>query len=141
MDTKELKHKYKDKSLEQLIKSYDRLQAKHDKLKSEAAEVWHEFDWLRRFMVEAMDDIGALTMKIKDGRRLEQRHQMSVKQKDSAALAEWLTKHKHEDLIKSSINSSALSSFIRHQMAEGDEIPDDSVIQIDAYDYVTIVKG
>jgi len=138
---KEYKSKYRDKTLNQMIVAYDRLSAKHTKLKDEATDIWNEFDWLRRYMVDSMDDIGALTMKLKDGRRIEQRHNMSVKQVDSNKLSDWLVEHGQESLIKSSINSSSLSSFIKHQIAEEEEIPGDDVITINAFDYVTIVKG
>ena len=88
-----------------------------------------------------MEDMGLSTAKIDGVGRVQVSNQLSVKQKDLTALCEWMNRHDHGDMIKDTINSSSLSAFIKAQIAAGEEIPDEKILELNAYSVGTVVKA
>lgn len=140
--TEEYKASLRGKGIAELAKEMVELQAEHADIKKQAADVWAKVDHLRLVVLPAlMEDMGATSMKIDGVGRLAIQPQLSCKTVNQDALREWLVAHGGGALIKDTVNSSSLKSFINHQLVDGKEIPGGDVLELKAYDLVSITKG
>lgn len=139
---KSLKEAYADTDLKGLAVAFKVLQTRYDEAKAISAGIYAEFEFLRKQILPArMEDMGLTTANIKDVGRIQIGQQLSAKQIDKVALQKWLVEQGHGSLVAETVNSSSLSAFIKAQIADGEPIPDDDIIQISTYEVASVVKG
>ena len=137
----EFKAKYNGYGVKDLAATLKQLKEEHDIQKAKVAAIYHEWNYVRFLLVLVMDDMEVTNIKFKGIGRLEQRHDLSAKQVDAEGLRMWMIDHGHEEMISEVINSSSLKSFLKNQIAEGEELPPDDVVQITPFSYATVVKA
>ena len=129
-------------SLKEMAEQFKLLQTEYEDAKEVAAKIYHEFDFLRKQIIpQIMDDMGLATANIKGVGRIQIGSQLSAKQLDKAGLMEWLRAEGHPDIVAETVNSSTLASFIKHQLAEGEPIPNETIVEISAYEVASVVKA
>ena len=138
---KDFEAQYADMDLKELAQAFVNWKEEHQKRKEWAAKAYHEWNYIRFKIPELMEEMGMSTAKFNGIGRVQLSHQASCKQKDFNALTEWMKKHGHEDLIKETINSSSLNAFIKAQIAAGEEIPSDDIIEFKPYTVGSVVKA
>ncbi len=139
---KNLREEYANNDLKELAEAFKVLQKHYDETKAVSAEVYAQFEFLRKVILpERMDEMGLITANIKDVGRIQIGQQLSAKQLDKHALQDWLVAQGHGSLVAATVNSSSLSAFIKAQIADGEPIPDDDIIQISTYEVASVVKG
>lgn len=137
-----LREAYRECDIKGLAQAFKVLQDRYNEAKAVSAGVYAEFEFLRKNILPArMDEMGITTVNIKDVGRIQISHQLSAKQVDKFALQEWLQANGHGDLIAETVNASSLASFIKAQIADGEPIPDDDIIQISTYEVASVVKA
>ena len=138
----DFRDKYASMDIRELAKQLNKLTIQHEKKKLAAAAVWKEIEYLKYVLLpEKMDALGTTNMKLPGIGRVQISFQTSTKQVDKIALKQWLRDNGHEALIQESINSSTLNSFMRAQVANGEPIPDDSVVIFKSYEVASVIKG
>ena len=128
----------------QVAKELVKLRNRHEAAKNKTAELWAKIDFIRLTLLpEMMDDLGTTSMKIDGVGRLGIGTQATCKTLDKEALFQWLHDHDHEDIITpagATINASTLKSFINNQIKDGEEIPDEKIIDFGTFSMATITK-
>jgi hypothetical protein len=129
-------------SLRELASRMKNLGEQHDELKSEAAKVYNEWDFIRKNLIPATMEREGVTRVTYDGiGRVQLAADMYVKTEDKHALAVWLKDHDAADLIQPTINGSTLKSFLKKEIVAGREIPDADVVLVTPFTRASIVKG
>jgi D-alanine-D-alanine ligase-like ATP-grasp enzyme len=137
----EFSDRYEGANLHDLGRAFKQLKEKHEKLKQAAAEVWKEVDYLRFDAIpEKMEEESLDVCTIAGVGRLGTRVEANVKTNDKDALKAWLIEIGAEDLIGETVNSSSLKSFITNRIKEGEDIPDDKVLEFKPYTVATLTK-
>ena len=128
--------------LKDLAIEFKRLKDQYDAEKAISSHTYAEFELLRKKVLpEVMDEQGFQTVKIEGVGRIQIGFQVSAKQVDKEALFQWMKENGHPDLIAEVINASTLGSFIKTQIAQGDPIPDDSIVDFSSYEVASVVKA
>jgi len=133
----------KGKTIKQVAKELVKLRNRHEATKEKNALLWAKIDFLRLTLLpEMMDDLGTTSMRIDGVGRLGINTQATCKTLDKEALIDWLRENDHADIIQQDvINGSTLKAFIGHQIKDGEEIPDDKIIDFGTFSQATITKG
>jgi len=138
----ELVVKFGNMDMKELAVEFKELQEAHSMAKKAAAVIYAEFELIRKQIIpKRMDELGYETLKIKDVGRLQIGYQVSAKQLDKMALIEWLEAHNHPDIAAMTVNASTLGSFMKNQIADGEPIPDDSIVEFTTYEVASVVKA
>lgn len=151
--------KYEDELITRRVKQWSNLSYKdlaelmielreeYDKLKKEAAFVWVQLEAISRQIIPSKMDaegIANITIELNDGsrRRIQLNDQISVKTplEKKPELWNWLREHDAEDLISETVNSSTLAAFVREQMRNGGEVPNE-ICEINAYTVASLNKA
>jgi len=128
--------------LKDLALEFKRLRDQYDDEKAISANTYAEFELLRKKVLpEIMDEQGFTTVKIEGVGRIQIGFQVSAKQIDKVALFDWMRENGHPDLITDVINASTLGSFIKTQIAQGDPIPPDDIVDFSSYEVASVVKA
>ena len=137
-----LREQYAETDLKGLAQAFRSLEARYEEAKAISAGIYAEFEFLRKNILPTrMDEMGIQTVLIKDVGRIQILPKLSATQIDKIALQEWLTKEGHGSLVAETVNSSSLAAFIKAQIADGEPIPDDSIIKISTYEVASVVKA
>jgi len=133
----------KGKTIKQVAKELIKLRNRHEATKEKNALLWAKIDFIRLILLpEMMDDLGTTSMRIDGVGRLGINTQATCKTLDKEALIDWLRENDHADIIQQDvINGSTLKAFIGHQIKDGEEIPDDKIIDFGTFSQATITKG
>ncbi|MDH3375390.1 MAG: hypothetical protein OEQ39_00265 [Gammaproteobacteria bacterium] len=138
----DFKDKYEGLDLKQLARKFKMLREKHEDLKSKAAAIWHEVDYLRfEAIPEKMEDDNISTCVIDNVGRLSTRVEASVKTNDKNLLRTWLIENGAEDLLSETINSSSLKAYIMNRIRDGQDIPGAEVIEFKPFTVATLTKA
>jgi len=135
--------RYSKFSLADLAEAMRSVKTALDAAKIDQAAIQKEFDLLRlKVIPEKMDDEGMTSVKIKGIGRLTITGDMYAGiQKDMNKQAyQWLTDNGHGDLIKDFVHSSTLKAFLKEQIKNGEEIPDD-LFKVTPFERASITKG
>jgi len=138
----ELMKEWDEVDLRQLAIDFKRLQESYNAAKDVSALIYAEFELLRKRVIpNRMEEMGLETAKYAGIGRIQIGQQLSAKQLNKAALQEWLVAQGHGSLVASTVNSSSLSAFIKAQIADGEPIPDDDIIEISTFEVASVVKA
>jgi hypothetical protein len=133
---------WKAMGLKDLAIEFKRLQDKYNEEKAISAVTYAEFEILRKqILPQIMDDMGLSTAKVEGVGRIQVGQQVSAKQIDKQGLIDWLEANGHSAIVAETVNSSTLSSFIKAQIADGEPIPDQSIVEFTTYEVASVVKG
>jgi len=136
------KKSFEGLTLQQMAQKFVDMQQTYDDAKAASTVIFHELDYLKRTTIpEKMDDEDINIVTFDGIGKLSIKYAGSAKQLDKEALAEWLREHGHESMIKPSINSSSLSSFMKNQIDLGEEVPDSSIVEFHALPVASITQG
>ena len=116
------------------------LREEYDALKQRSAEVYKEWDRIRKVdLPEAMEEAGLESARVEGVGTLSMRTDAYVRAKEGKQmdLQEWLESIGHGDLVKPTVNSSSLKALLKELAAEGEDIPDD-LVKFEPYTYVAI---
>ncbi len=134
--------KWNDMGIRDLALEFKRMQNEYSVAQAASAHIYAQFEILRKkILPEFMEEMGVDTIKVTDVGRVQIGQQVSAKQLDKEALMDWLREENHDALIADTVNASTLGSFIRAQIANGDPIPPDTVVEFKAYDVASVVKA
>lgn len=137
-----LRETYEEFDLKDLAVEFQKLQNRYNEAKDVSAGIYAEFEFLRKSIIPVrMEDMGLETAKISGVGRLQIGNQVSAKQLDKAALFKWLEANGHDSIIAESVNSSTLGSFIKEQIAQGEPIPDQDIVDFNVYEVASVVKA
>ena len=130
--------------------SYPQIAAQLVVLTSQIGEAEAHLRSLKRAKEVITDEIlpkklnqeGVSTVHVKDFGRLSIRTETRVSTKAGQApiLQQWLTANGYEELIKPTVNSSTLKSFIKECIQEGRDYPDE-LINMHSFERVTLTKS
>ena len=112
-------------------------------MKAEAAEVWHEHEYLaKRLIPQEMERCGFTSINIKGIGRLELRHDalVSVPKEHKHQLYAWLENNGYEDLIVGTVNSSTMKAQVKKWIRDGEEFPI-NLINYSPFDNAVLVKA
>ena len=141
-EKKQLMDFWSKMTIQELAEEFVKRRNIYDTIKAQSAREYHKFDLLRTAVIpKKMEDLGLDTAVVKGVGRVQIGHNMSAKQIDKVRLMEWMEANGHGDMVSGTINSSSLAAFIRTQIAQGGEIPDDTMIDISTYEVATVVKA
>jgi hypothetical protein len=144
--TDEMKNEWREiygaMSLKQQAIEFKLLQQQYADAKETAANIYHIFDFLRKQIIPAtMDEQGFTTVKIEGVGRIQIGFQTSAKQLDKEALFQWLRDNGHPEIVAETVNSSTLASFLKAQLADGESIPDENIVDFSTYEVASVVKA
>lgn len=132
----------KNMTINELADLYMEYREDLDMLKASTSAAQERFDLVRKIAIpEKMEELGFDNIKIKGVGRLSLRteaYASTVKGRKEEAM-EWLDENGHGDLIKPTVNASTLKAFLKEQVAEGVEVPDD-IFNFTPYLMATITK-
>ncbi len=134
---------YSDMGLADLGRELRRLKDKLEEEKAVATKTQKEYDRLRKEVIpEVAEDHGITSMNISGIGRLGIRPELYVSiEKDHKEEAyDWLRENNHEDLIQGTVNASTLKAFVKEQIKNGEELPDDLFV-ITPFMMATITKA
>lgn len=132
---------YKDMDPKKIASAMKRLKDRYDAADKKAAELYREYDAIRKiYLPEVMEKNGLETVRYTGIGLVQLASDAYISQKDANKLAAWLKSKKHGSLIKPTINSSSLKSFIFELVKDGRPIPDDTMINFTPYSYAKITK-
>ena len=96
----------------------------------------------KQTLPERMEEEGIETLKIKDVNKKKKKADIycSCPKDNQQALSDWLVEHGYGSMIKPTINSSTLKAFVKEQMKDGGEYPQD-LLSITPYELASIVKA
>ena len=148
MDEQQALREYCDgKGYDELVATMLRLKSTYDDLKAQSAEAWKNLCLVTDSIIpERMDrdNIQNITVVLPDGtkKQLLVLDNISVKTppEKKVELWEWLRKHGAEHLITETVNSSTLAGYVREQMREGDDYPND-ICEISTYSRASLRKA
>ena len=98
-------------------------------------------DHPRYHLRKKMEEMQIDTAKISGEGTISIRDEASCKTSDKLGLMDWFRDHNHKDMIQETINASTLKAFIREQIREGNEIPDDDMINFSTYQVAVVTKS
>ncbi len=128
-------------SIKQAAAIMQKLKKQYDDADTKAADIFKRYDSLRKvYLPEMMEKSGTESVRLAGIGMVSLASDAYISQKDAEALADWLKKMKHESLIKPTINSSSLKSFIFELVRDGKQIPGDEILSFTPYSYVKITK-
>lgn len=146
------KNKYRDLHKEErdpakLAKAMAKVRAKKDKLEADLKELNAEYDVIRiELMPTLLDDLNLENIRVKGLGRVSLTGDIfcSVKGASQDGLFDWLRggnpdKEALGDLIKETVNSSTLRSFVKDRMKVGKPIPDE-FLNVTPYTRASITK-
>lgn len=115
-----------------------------DRLKKAATEMQELYDLLRIEVVPAkMEEMELSSMNIKGLGRLTisaDAYVTTVKgQKPS--LIQWMKDNGFEELVKEDVNASTLKAWYKEQVSEGNEVPDDDIINFLPFERASVTKA
>ena len=129
-------------TLNDLIRAQHYARQEHDKYKKISSDWEKLYDLLSIHVVPArMEEEGEEGKKLKDVGRVELRSNMWTSTKDAAALRRWLEEHDLGDIVVPSVNGSTLKALLKEMIERGQDIPDESIVEITPYTRAVIVKG
>lgn len=115
--------------------------------KAEASRLYDEFKFVARTVIPRRmdaDNVQNITVILPDGskRQLIILDQVTVKTPadNKMALWGWLRKHGAEHLITETVNSSTLAGYVREQMRQGEDYPND-LLDISTYSTASLRKA
>ena len=134
---------YEDMALKELIEAQVEAQEEYMELKRQAAEAYEKVEFLRKTVLpDRLNEMGITTATFPGVGRVSMRTDAYVTTKKGMKydLMDWLRKHGAESLITDTVNASTLKAFIKEQAQEGNEIPDEELINYQPYQYTTVTK-
>ena len=138
----DFKKKYAKSKIHNLGAAYVKLREQHAEIKSGAAAVWAEVDYLRLTKIpEMLNEMEVSSVKIKGVGTLGTRMEASCSTKDKDALIKWLRSNDFEDLISTdTVNSSTLKAFINNQIKDGGIVPPVDVVKFTPFEMAVVTK-
>lgn len=133
---------YKAMSLTEKAVALRDLKADHADAKSSASALNGEIELLTKTLIpEEMDSMEVSSMNIKGVGRLGLRADAycTVPAANKERLYEWLRDNDFEALISETVNSSTLKAFMKEQILEGNDVPDE-IVNFSPYTMATITK-
>lgn len=134
-------------SYNELVAAMLSAQEHHKAMKSAASAAWDEVCLIARQIIPTRmdaDQIQNITVILPDGtkKQLLCIDQVSVKTpaENKAALWEWLREHDAAELITETVNSSSLAGYVREQMRQGEEYPND-ICEVSTYTTASLRKA
>lgn len=136
--------KYEGQTIPELASALRKAKEAHDASKAESAQLYKEIEFLAKTKLpEVMEEQGIDNIKVKDVGRISLRGDAycSVVKGRKEALLEWLRENDFEDLIQEGVNSSTLKAFIKEQINEGNEIPNEDIVNFTPYIMASLTKA
>lgn len=133
---------FENMTLEQLATRMKRTAELLKDAKADSAQLQKEWDALRKqYIPDKMDEMGIESVRISGVGTVSQRTDAycTTPAANREALMDWLEAHDHADLISETVNASTLKAFMKEQMMEGNDVPDD-IVNFTPYTYVAITK-
>jgi hypothetical protein len=110
-----------------------------DDAKEAASGFQQMWDHLRiQLIPEKMEDSGLENARISGVGTLTLATDAWVSTKNSQELFKWLEDHEHGDLITETVNPSTLKAFLKEQVRNGEDIPDEEIVKFTPYTYAKI---
>lgn len=143
IEYEQLMETFGDMSLTELAAEFQKAKDELDrctKIKTQAQKL-HDF-LAENVIPERMDEEGFDTVKIAGIGRLQVKSDIRCvcPARNRDELAEWLRNHDHGTLVSTTVNASTLKAFVKEQMKEGGDYPDD-LLTISPYSKASIVKS
>lgn len=138
----DFKKKYAKSKIHHLGAALNKLRSQHAEIKSEAAKIWAEVDYLRLTKIpDMLDEMEISSVKIKGVGTLGTRMESSCSTKNKDALIEWLRSNSFDSLISTdTVNSGTLKAFINNQIREGEPIPSSDIVKFTTFEMAVITK-
>jgi len=141
-DEDNIMEKYEDMTLAEMVHELNVLKAQHAGMKTATAKVWKEVDELRfTYIVKKMEEMEIDSAKIVGEGTISIRDEASCKTLNKFGLMDWFRDHDQADMIQEVINASTLKAFIREQIREGHEIPNEELIDFSTYQVAVVTKS
>lgn len=134
---------YESMSLIELATEMKSTREKLDATKAVASALQKQFDILRlRFIPEKMEEDGIRNITIEGIGRVGVTGDMYVSTlaENREGLKQWMREHDHGALVSETINASTLKSWVKHQIADGEEYPVD-LINVTPFTRASITKS
>lgn len=117
------------------------LRDEHDEFKREAAEVWAELEYVKKVLGPEL--MGDQTLVKWEGYPFRLQKQSDIYAGCPGgvddSVKDWLFSNDGEALVKDTVNSSALKSFLKKRLLAGKPIPTD-LFKVEPYDFIKVVK-
>ncbi len=133
---------FEDMSLKEMAKTMKEVRTRLDDAKETSSHLQKQWDDLRKVHIpNKMEEMGIESVRIEGVGTVSERTDAycSTPAKNKQALYDWLEQHGHGDLITDTVNSSTLKAFMKEQILEGNDVPDD-IVNFTPYTYVAITK-
>jgi len=133
---------FEEMNLKQLAERMKSTREQLDDVKADSAALQKEWDSLRKkWLPEKMEEMGIESVRIEGVGTVSERTDAycTTPAKNKQALMIWMIENGHEDLISETINASTLKAFMKEQILEGNDVPDE-IVSFTPYTYVAITK-
>ncbi len=131
-------------SIVDLATRFRELKDKLTKAKEDMAIVQKEFDTIRKSILpEKIENSGLDSpVNVTGVGKISLRAEIfaSIRSERKEEAKDWLVSNGHEALIKETVNASTLKAFVKEQLENGEEIPDELFL-VTPYTMATLTKG
>lgn len=135
--------KYKDYTIAELAAAMKDVKADYEDKKAIAGKAYAEFDALRLHIVpKLMEEMDISSVKIEGVGRLGVTTDLyaGIVTDHKGEAYQWLYDNGHGDLIKGTVNSSTLKAFLKEQIKQGEEFPEE-LFKVTPYDRASLTKA
>lgn len=134
---------YKGSSIKDLSEAYVRLREAKDGYDRMMKDAQKEFDYVRKVAIpNKLEEMGIDSVKVTGVGRVSTRVDLyaGVKPGMQEEAYKWLEENGHGDLIKDFVHYSTLKAFLKEQLGDGEEIPE-NLFTAEPFTMATVTKS